>query len=99
MKGSLTLGELEGSLHLLEIRCTKCDRYGRERLTRMIERYGQETRLPDVRHRLAAGCPYQKAAVYDRCDVYFPQLLATTKMNDVGLCLPDAIESHLLLSL
>jgi hypothetical protein len=53
MKGSLTLGELEGSLHLLEIRCTKCDRYGRERLTRMIERYGKETQLPDVRHRLA----------------------------------------------
>ena len=52
MKGSLTLGELEGSLHLLEIRCTKCDRYGRERLTRMIERYGKEARLPDVRHRL-----------------------------------------------
>ena len=75
MKGSLTVGELEGSLHLLEIRCTKCDRYGRERLTRMIERYGKETRLPDVRHRLAADCPYQKAAVYDRRDVYFPQLL------------------------
>ena len=74
MKGSLTLGELEGSLHLLDIRCTKCDRYGRERLTRMIERYGREARLPDVRHRLAADCPYlaadcpyQEAAVYERC--------------------------------
>jgi hypothetical protein len=76
MKGSLTLGELEGSLHLLEIRCTKCDRYGRERLTRMIERYGKKARLPDVRHRLAADCPYQEAAVYERCDVYYPQLLA-----------------------
>jgi hypothetical protein len=67
MKGSLNLGELEGSLHLLEIRCTKCDRYARERLTRMIERYGREARLPDVRHRLAADCPYQEAAVYERC--------------------------------
>jgi hypothetical protein len=84
MKGSLTLGELKGSLHLLEIRCTKCDRYGRERLTRLIKRYGREARLPDV-HRLAADCPYQKAAVYDRCDVYFPQFRAT-KMNDAGLC-------------
>ena len=75
MKGSLTLGELEGSLHLLEIRRTKCDRYGRERLARMIERYGKTARLPDVRHRLAADCPHQKAGVYDRCDVHFPQLL------------------------
>ena len=74
MKGSLTLGELEGSLHLLEIRCTKCNRYGRERLTRMIERYGKKA-PPDVRLRLAADCPYQEAAVYKRCDVYYPQLL------------------------
>ena len=79
MKGSLNLGELEGSLHLLEIRCTKCDRYGRERLTRMIERYGRGARLPDVRHRLAADCPHQNAAVYERCDVHFPQLLQLVK--------------------
>jgi hypothetical protein len=79
MKGSVTLGDLEGVLQLLEIRCTKCGRYGRERVTRLIERYGREARLPDVRHRLGADCPHRKAAIYERCDVYFPQLVELSR--------------------
>lgn len=42
----------------------------------LIERYGREARLPDVRHQLAGDCPRRDAAVYERCDVYFPQLAA-----------------------
>ena len=76
MKGSLTLGELGGTFHLLEIRCTKCDRYGRERLARLIERYGREARLPNVRHQLSADCQHHEAAINERCDVYFPELVA-----------------------
>jgi hypothetical protein len=74
MKGSRTLGDLEGAIHLLEVRCSKCSRYGRERIGRLIERYGRETRLPDLRHQIAADCPHRGAAIYERCDVYFPQL-------------------------
>jgi hypothetical protein len=78
-KGSRTLGDLEGVLQLLEIRCTKCGRYGRERITRLIERYGREARLPDVRHQLCADCPHHDATLYERCDVYFPQLVELSK--------------------
>jgi hypothetical protein len=48
LRGSRSLGDLEGTLHLLEIRCTKCDRYGRERITRLLDRFGREARLPDI---------------------------------------------------
>ena len=76
VKGSRTLGEIEG-FRLLEVRCTKCDRHGRVPVARLIERYGREARLPDVRHQLADDCPRRDAAVYERCDVYFfPQLAA-----------------------
>jgi hypothetical protein len=30
--------------------------------------------LPDIRHQLAGDCPRRNAAVYERCDVYFPNL-------------------------
>ena len=75
MKGARTLGELEGTLHLLEIRCTRCGRFGRERVMRLIERWGRGARLPDVRHELSADCPHHNATVYERCDLYFPQLV------------------------
>lgn len=75
MKGSLILGDLEGSLQFVEIRCTKCDRYGRQRVAHLIERYGREARMPDIRHQLSADCPHHNATVYERCDVYFPQLM------------------------
>jgi hypothetical protein len=74
MTGSRTLADLEGILHLLEIHCARCDRYGRERIARLIDRYGRGARLPDVRHQLSADCPHHNAALNERCDVYFPQL-------------------------
>ena len=74
LRGSRALGDLEGTLHLLDIRCTKCDRHGRERIARLIDRFGRDARLPDIRHQLAGDCPRRNAAVYERCDVYFPNL-------------------------
>jgi hypothetical protein len=71
MKASLTLGDLDGSGRLLEIRCSRCDRYGRERIDRLIERYSRDARLPDLRHELARDCPRRNASVYEQCDVLF----------------------------
>jgi hypothetical protein len=31
--------------------------------------------LPDVRHQLSADCRHHGAAINERCDVYFPQLV------------------------
>ena len=72
LKGSLTLGDL--AIRLLEVRCGRCGRYGRESIARLTERYGRETRLPDLRRQLAADCPNRQAGIHERCDVDFPQL-------------------------
>lgn len=74
MTGSLTLADLEGSLALLDVRCTRCGRQGRLRLARLIALYGKDARLPDVRHRLSADCPRHDGSIHERCDVYFPEL-------------------------
>jgi hypothetical protein len=47
-RGSITLGELQGKLDLLEIKCHRCDRHGRVSLTRLIEDHGADTGLPEV---------------------------------------------------
>ena len=73
LKGSRTLGDL-AAVRLLEIRCGRCGRRGRESIARLIGRYGRETPLPDLRNQLAADCPNRQAGIHERCDVYFPQL-------------------------
>ncbi|MGZ8874736.1 MAG: hypothetical protein ACXW1E_08455 [Halobacteriota archaeon] len=85
MKESRTLGDLEGTVSFLEIRCTRCDRYGRERVSRLIKRYGREARLPDVCHHLAADCQHHRAAINERCDVYFPQLIGGRRREGADL--------------
>jgi hypothetical protein len=39
-RGSITLGELEGKLTLLEIACHRCERRGRISLASLIENHG-----------------------------------------------------------
>jgi hypothetical protein len=71
----VTLGSLVGSIERLEVRCTRCSRHGRYRLTRLIGAHGADTGLPELGSRLAADCPNAKAhALHERCSVEFPQL-------------------------
>jgi hypothetical protein len=30
--------------------------------------------MPDLRQRLAQNCPKREAAIYERCDVFFPEI-------------------------
>ena len=46
-RGSITLGELQGKLDLLDIACHRCERRGRVSLARLIEEHGADTGLPD----------------------------------------------------
>ena len=47
--GSITLGELEGKLEMLEIKRHRCERHGRVSPARLIDEHeGADTRLPDV---------------------------------------------------
>src|SRR5215472_6555752 len=52
-RGSITLGELQGKLTMLEIACHRCDRRGRLILERLIDEHGADTGLPDLCFRLS----------------------------------------------
>ncbi|MFL5335344.1 MAG: hypothetical protein ACJ8H8_19705, partial [Geminicoccaceae bacterium] len=72
-KQAVTLGDLVGRLDRLEIRCKRCDRQGRVRLTKLIAEHGAELGLPELAVLLAADCTKVAATNQaDRCFVHFP---------------------------
>ena len=78
MTTSVTLADIATRIDMLEIRCSRCDRVGRRRVSRLIEQHGGSMRLPDLRMKLAQGCDHAGGHDFDRCDVFFPQLGAVT---------------------
>lgn len=72
MKTSTTLSEFPGDL--VRVACQRCDRRGQYRLDTLIDKYGADMRLPDLRHVLA-DCP-RHGALGDACGVIFPDLAA-----------------------
>ena len=73
--GAVTLGELADRLPMLEVSCSRCGRYGRLRVARLIERHGENAKLPALRETLAGDCPRVGAtSIYERCGVTYPQL-------------------------
>ena len=73
--GSLSLAQIADLLDMVEVRCSKCDRRGRYRTASLVERYGADFAGPDLREKLSAGCERHAAAEYERCDLYFPDML------------------------
>src|SRR5207248_39531 len=74
-RGSITLGELQGKLDLLDIACHRCERSGRVSLARLIDEHGADTGLPDLWERLAGDCQHARStALNNRCAIYYPQL-------------------------
>ena len=53
---SITLGDLQGKLTMLEVACHRCERRGRVSLARLIEEHGADKGLPDLWESLA-GAP------------------------------------------
>ena len=73
-RGSITLGELQGKLTMLDI---ACERHGRVNLARLIEEHGADMGLPDLWESLAGDCPNaHTTALHSRCAIYYPQLPA-----------------------
>jgi hypothetical protein len=68
------LGDLVGHIDRLEVRCRRCDRHGRMRLTKLIEEHGDDMPGPELAVRLARGYPKANAPWGERCWVYFPQM-------------------------
>ena len=75
MAGSLSLDDVNRRFHMLEVRCGNCTRHGRLRIGKLIDEYGRDTSLPDLRTILSGDCEHEKAVRRkDRCQVYYPQL-------------------------
>lgn len=51
--GSYSLAEAATKLHMIRLKCPKCGRSG------LIERYGPDIVMPDLRHELAQ-CPHRR---------------------------------------
>ena len=66
-KGAWTLGEYP--LPMVRISCAKCDnRAGQYHKAGLVERYGPDMAMPDLRHEL---CP-KRERMHDPCQVVFP---------------------------
>jgi hypothetical protein len=53
----------------VRVACRKCERYGQLRKAKLIEQYGPDIVMPDLRH-LIAQCP-RRNSMTDPCGVYY----------------------------
>jgi len=70
MKMSKSLGEYPDDL--VRLACGRCDRRGQYRKAGLLEKYGGDIGLPELRH-LLADCP-RRDKLGDTCGVLFPDL-------------------------
>jgi hypothetical protein len=70
MTGSLQLREYP--TELVRLSCAKCGRAGKYRKQTLIERYGADIRLPDLREEIAQ-CGRQ-GKMHDACMVHYVDL-------------------------
>jgi hypothetical protein len=70
-RGAVRLGDLD--VTTVSVRCSRCSRAGRYRLSSLTERFGAAAGIPDVLDALAEGCPYRGR---EGCAPYIPELLA-----------------------
>ena len=73
--GSLSLDDVGRRYRLLEVRCGLCTRRGRLRINKLIDEYGRDMSLPDLRTIFAGDCEHRTATRRkDQCQVFYPQL-------------------------
>jgi len=72
MTSSLQLSEYLGDL--VRLSCEKCGRSGQYRKQKLIERYGADMRLPDLREEIAQ-CE-RRGQMHDACMVRYPDLIS-----------------------
>jgi hypothetical protein len=70
MNGSLQLFKYPGDI--VRLSCEKCGRSGRYRKQTLIERYGADMRLPDLREEIAK-CRHR--GMHDACMVRYVDLV------------------------
>lgn len=70
MTDSLRLDQYPGDM--VRLACRRCDRRGQYRRAGLIDRFGADIRLPDLRGQIAE-CP-RLGKLGDACGVYFVDL-------------------------
>jgi hypothetical protein len=71
--GSVSLREVAARATHIEIACTRCERRGRYRLSKLVASLGGDFPMTDLGGEIT-DCPKRYAAVTERCDVYYPGL-------------------------
>jgi hypothetical protein len=74
LNGSYSLGEAAAKLNMIRVKCPKCGRAGQYRIDRLIEEYGPDIAMPDLRHELAQ-CPHW-SDMSDPCQVEYVDRVA-----------------------
>jgi hypothetical protein len=81
-RSSITLGDIDGGLQMLEIACRRCDRRGLLRLDRLIAEHGAGMGLAGPGPAPGGNLPYAASvSINDRCGVHFSQLPALFPMT------------------
>jgi hypothetical protein len=75
MSGAILLGQLVGRLAFLDVACSRCERRGRLRLSRLIAEHAAAFPVPSLKAHIAADCPRIGGRDRDMCDVHYPQLV------------------------
>ena len=71
-----TLGEIAARTPMLTVACSRCERRGRYRLATLIARHGADAGARVIVAEITADCPQRNsAALMERCDILFPELL------------------------
>jgi hypothetical protein len=80
--GSVALADVAARATHLDVACTRCSRRGRYQLARLAEQFGGDYALPDLGAELA-NCTNRNATAHgERCDVFFPNLIAILEGGD-----------------
>jgi hypothetical protein len=62
---------------MVRLACSRCERRGQVRRDRLIREHGPDIVLPDLRHKLAVGCPLLGHRSTP-CGVYYVDLVPRT---------------------
>src|ERR1700722_13079365 len=96
MTGTIIIGQIDARLRTLYAACNRCSRMNRYRTDRLLEKYGPDFPVPELRYIIAADCPRMiEGKIADPCGVHFPGLTGQADLT-VGTKQSLAVPQHIL---
>ncbi|MEP9326717.1 hypothetical protein PPMP20_26835 [Paraburkholderia phymatum] len=74
-KGSVTLGDVAARTTHINIACSRCERRGHYRLSKLVATLGEDFPVTSLAGQIS-DCPKQDAPTWEKCDVFYPGLRA-----------------------